>query len=354
MAECWDPAQLLQIQTYARGLLIQCVGHDIENHGARCRRSCELEDDDDLLIIYEIMDSMAQRPPWEVKREELTHFARICLCRKYHRNQRQDVVEAWAAVLEKTAAHYNRCRQLEDAKIRKEHLAKARVSGAALQELDTLLRQKLGKGRFRRLHKMRKAQDNTSAQSESTHHEDRNMLKLKNMLRIVLDDYNDKEDELQQEPEGDSKLSTVTEDLSASEAKVEKLRDEKEAELRSCREETAIRLQQEEVEHKATRDRLTGSITEANRTLAEKNAELEATQGKLAKTLSQIRDLEATLQAAEDQQRQVESELATAKVDALNQVTALQEIIHQLQANISACWLHRFKKWLKRTRRVDD
>jgi len=263
------------------------------------------------------------------------------------------VVESWAKVLEKTATHYTRCRELEESKIRKEYLTSARISGAALQELNPLFQQKLGKERYRRI-KTHKAQNDTSVQLESTHGEDKNMLELKNLLRIILDDYNDKEDELQRElAKRDAELNVLTERLSTSEAKVEKLRSEREAELRSGQEEAAIRLQQKELAYDATRDRLSSEIAEVNRTLAEKNTELRATRVKFEETLSRIRDLEAALQAAEDQRRCVESELAIAKVD-VDQVPALQDTIHRLQADISACWLHRFKKWLRRARRPDD
>src|SRR4051794_10235055 len=82
MADCWDPAQLLQIEGYNSDAQIQCIGRAARKHGTRCRWTCG--DDDDLLRIYDIMDSMARRRPWEVTRQDLTRLARLCLCREYH------------------------------------------------------------------------------------------------------------------------------------------------------------------------------------------------------------------------------------------------------------------------------
>jgi hypothetical protein len=104
--EYWDPENLLQITGYGKFGEIQCVGCAVTHYNARCRLT-KTNQNPEVVEIYNLLASMAGKPPTEVTTENLRRLAMLCLCKEYHSHQKDDTVTRWKSVVKRAAKQYS-------------------------------------------------------------------------------------------------------------------------------------------------------------------------------------------------------------------------------------------------------
>jgi hypothetical protein len=87
----WDPCAILEIVNPDRGCLT-CVGYAPSQH-RRCRNLIAAGNQS---CVYKMLDALANTPPESKSVEsQLKQIAALSLCRRYHQNQADSVVDQW-------------------------------------------------------------------------------------------------------------------------------------------------------------------------------------------------------------------------------------------------------------------
>lgn len=80
----WDPDRVLQITDLGRQEMI-CIGRAARRFNSRCAWTIE---EPERSEASSLLRSMARKLPTEVRRKELRHLARLCLCHEAHQHQK--------------------------------------------------------------------------------------------------------------------------------------------------------------------------------------------------------------------------------------------------------------------------
>lgn len=105
----WDPDRVLQITEPGRNDMF-CVGRARRRFNARCSWKIN---DPEYPKVCSILDRMATQEPDTVSIEQLERLARLSLCKDYHQDQQDEVVEGWQERIENAVKDYMRFRKLE-------------------------------------------------------------------------------------------------------------------------------------------------------------------------------------------------------------------------------------------------